>query len=52
MPSLLTRYVPLLTWGREYDRLTLTNDLIAAVIVTIMLIPQSLGLCLAGGFAA
>ncbi len=49
MPSLLTRYVPLLTWGREYDRLTLTNDLIAAVIVTIMLIPQSLAYALLAG---
>ena len=29
-------------WMRGYDRATLTSDLVAAVIVTIMLIPQSL----------
>ncbi|MFV1530878.1 MULTISPECIES: SulP family inorganic anion transporter [unclassified Phaeobacter] len=49
MPPLLIRYVPLLTWGRAYSRLNLTNDLIAAVIVTIMLIPQSLAYALLAG---
>jgi SulP family sulfate permease len=29
-------------WTRGYDRATLSSDLVAAVIVTIMLIPQSL----------
>ena len=38
----LSRYVPLLDWGRRYDQATLGADLMAAVIVTIMLIPQSL----------
>ena len=36
------RWLPILDWGRRYDRATLTSDLVAAVIVTIMLIPQSL----------
>lgn len=43
------RYVPILEWGRTYDRDMLTNDLVAAVIVTIMLIPQSLAYALLAG---
>jgi SulP family sulfate permease len=43
------RYLPVLTWGRRYDRSALTNDLVAAVIVTIMLIPQSLAYALLAG---
>jgi len=35
-------FLPILTWGRAYDRATLSSDLVAALIVTIMLIPQSL----------
>ncbi|NQX93718.1 MAG: sulfate permease [Erythrobacter sp.] len=49
MPSDLSRYVPNLDWGREYDRATLTNDILAAVIVTIMLIPQSLAYAMLAG---
>ena len=45
----LAKYFPILNWGRAYDRDTLTNDLIAAVIVTIMLIPQSLAYALLAG---
>ncbi|MEO8723608.1 MAG: sulfate permease [Sphingobium sp.] len=36
-------------WGRSYSRLTLTNDLVAAAIVTIMLIPQSLAYAMLAG---
>ncbi|WP_114390430.1 SulP family inorganic anion transporter [Notoacmeibacter marinus] len=43
------RYLPILSWGRDYDRATLTSDLVAAVIVTIMLIPQSLAYALLAG---
>jgi SulP family sulfate permease len=32
----------MMEWARPYNRDTLTSDLVAAVIVTIMLIPQSL----------
>jgi len=42
-------FVPVLDWGRRYDRKALSNDLIAAVIVTIMLIPQSLAYALLAG---
>jgi SulP family sulfate permease len=51
MPS-LSRYFPPLDWGRNYSRATLTNDLVAAVIVTIMLIPQSLAYALLAGLPA
>ena len=45
----LGRYIPVLDWGRRYNRDALSNDLIAAVIVTIMLIPQSLAYALLAG---
>ena len=47
--SRLARYLPILDWGRSYDRLTLSSDLLAAVIVTIMLIPQSLAYAMLAG---
>ncbi|MEZ5897000.1 MAG: sulfate permease [Parvularculaceae bacterium] len=43
------RFFPILDWGRRYDRSLLTDDLLAAVIVTIMLIPQSLAYALIAG---
>jgi SulP family sulfate permease len=43
------RRLPILEWGRNYDRSTLTSDLVAAVIVTIMLIPQSLAYAMLAG---
>ncbi|PKP85761.1 MAG: sodium-independent anion transporter [Alphaproteobacteria bacterium HGW-Alphaproteobacteria-2] len=45
----LARYLPILDWGRGYDRGVLTSDLVAALIVTIMLIPQSLAYALLAG---
>jgi sulfate permease, SulP family len=42
-------YFPILQWGRTYDRQALMGDLLAAVIVTIMLIPQSLAYALLAG---
>ncbi len=47
--SSIGRYFPILTWGRRYDRKLLTSDLTAAVIVTIMLIPQSLAYAMLAG---
>lgn len=38
----LARWLPILDWGPRYDRATFGADLLAAVIVTLMLIPQSL----------
>ncbi len=49
MLTTLTRYLPILTWGRTYDKSALTNDMIAALIVTIMLIPQSLAYAMLAG---
>ncbi|WP_066555013.1 SulP family inorganic anion transporter [Croceicoccus bisphenolivorans] len=46
---MLSRYLPILDWGRRYDGETLSSDLMAAVIVTIMLIPQSLAYALLAG---
>lgn len=51
-PSHLLRLLPtlpILAWGRTYDRGTLVSDLVAALIVTIMLIPQSLAYALLAG---
>lgn len=45
----LRRNLPILNWAKDYDRDTLTSDLVAAVIVTIMLIPQSLAYALLAG---
>ena len=45
----VSNYFPILTWGRAYTRSALSNDLMAALIVTIMLIPQSLAYALLAG---
>jgi sulfate permease, SulP family len=47
--SQLQKYLPILEWGRQYTKQTLVSDLLAAVIVTIMLIPQSLAYALLAG---
>ncbi len=45
----LSRYLPILEWGKSYKGSTLTNDVVAALIVTIMLIPQSLAYAMLAG---
>ncbi len=45
----LANYFPILDWGRRYDRGAFGSDLIAAMIVTIMLIPQSLAYAMLAG---
>lgn len=50
--SNLARFLPILDWGRTYNRSNLSSDLIAAIIVTIMLIPQSLAYALLAGLPA
>lgn len=45
-------YLPILEWASRYSRETLANDLLAAVIVTIMLIPQSLAYAMLAGLPA
>lgn len=46
------QYLPILQWAKTYDRETATSDIVAAVIVTIMLIPQSLAYALLAGLPA
>ncbi len=49
MANRLSTYLPILDWGAKYNKTTLANDLVAAIIVTIMLIPQSLAYALLAG---
>ncbi len=49
MPKLLARYFPIFDWGKEYSKDHLIADGTAALIVTIMLIPQSLAYALLAG---
>ncbi|MCC5961350.1 MAG: sulfate permease [Rhodobacteraceae bacterium] len=44
-----TRFLPFLTWARQYSRADLSNDLIAASVVTIMLIPQGMAYAMLAG---
>ncbi|KNG93642.1 SulP family inorganic anion transporter [Pseudaestuariivita atlantica] len=46
---MVSRYFPILGWAPSYNRDTFAADAIAAVIVTIMLIPQSLAYALLAG---
>ena len=41
--------LPILQWGAQYNREQLVSDLVAALIVTIMLIPQSLAYAMLAG---
>lgn len=48
----LKRYLPLLQWLPQYRKAHAASDLMAAVIVTVMLIPQSLAYALLAGLPA
>lgn len=48
----MKRFFPILQWLPEYGRETLSHDLLAALIVTIMLIPQSLAYAMLAGLPA
>ncbi len=49
---MLKKYLPILNWSKEYNRSLLISDFVAAIIVTIMLIPQSLAYALLAGLPA
>ncbi|MBW8336582.1 MAG: sulfate permease [Pseudomonas sp.] len=49
MKQRLARYLPMLAWARHYDRAAATKDGLAALIVTLMLIPQSLAYAMLAG---
>lgn len=44
-----SRYLPFLDWLPAYDRSSCTDDLLAAVVVMIMLVPQSLAYAMLAG---
>jgi len=47
-----TRYMPISQWAWQYNRANLGNDLSAAFIVVVLLIPQSLAYALLAGVPA
>jgi SulP family sulfate permease len=49
---MLKRYLPILTWLPHYNRRLCGADLLAGVIVTVMVIPQSLAYALLAGLPA
>jgi len=51
-PLSLSRLFPILTWGRQYSKSKFADDSVAAVVVAIMLIPQSLAYALVAGMPA
>ncbi|HCM06181.1 MAG TPA: sodium-independent anion transporter [Oceanospirillales bacterium] len=46
------KYLPILDWSKDYNRSLFISDFVAAIIVTIMLIPQSLAYALLAGLPA
>lgn len=49
---MMSRFFPILKWAPTYSRQTFSADAMAAIIVTIMLIPQSLAYALLAGLPA
>ncbi|MCC5966756.1 MAG: sulfate permease [Natronohydrobacter sp.] len=49
---MLSKFLPFLTWARRYSRADLGNDVIAALVVTIMLIPQGMAYAMLAGLPA
>jgi len=45
----MRRYFPILDWGRTYSRVALSGDLMAALVVTIMLVPQAMAYAMLAG---
>lgn len=48
----MARHFPILDWGQRYNANIFASDLVAAIIVTIMLVPQSLAYALLAGLPA
>jgi SulP family sulfate permease len=49
---MLKSYLPILDWGSKYTGKTFSSDMIVALIVTMMLIPQSLAYAILAGLPA
>lgn len=47
--DIVKSYLPILDWGAKYNSKTFANDMIVALIVTMMLIPQSLAYAILAG---
>ncbi len=45
----LEKWLPSISWARQYNAQTFSSDAVAAIIVTIMLIPQSLAYAMLAG---
>ncbi|MGI1677863.1 MAG: sulfate permease [Cellvibrionaceae bacterium] len=52
MNQSLTQYLPIIDWARHYNKSFFFNDLIAGIVVTVLLIPQSLAYALLAGVSA
>ncbi|NQV69413.1 MAG: sulfate permease [Pseudohongiella sp.] len=48
-PFSISRYLPILDWGRRYNKSKLMDDTVAAIIVAILLVPQALAYALVAG---
>lgn len=48
----LSRFLPIIRWLQHYDAATFRQDFLAAVVVTVMLVPQSLAYALLAGVPA
>lgn len=46
---MLQSFLPFLSWARRYTRADMSNDLIAAIVVTIMLVPQAMAYAMLAG---
>lgn len=46
---MLQTILPFLSWARHYKRADMSNDLIAAIVVTIMLVPQAMAYAMLAG---
>lgn len=52
MLNSLSRFVPILKWGRTYSRQDFAGDSLAGLIVAIMLVPQGMAYALLAGLPA
>jgi SulP family sulfate permease len=52
MANILHSYLPILDWGAKYNKQTAINDLVVSLIVSIMLVPQSLAYAQLAGLPA
>lgn len=46
---MLSRFLPFISWARNYNRANMLNDMIAAAVVTIMLVPQGMAYAMLAG---